>query len=52
MEEQQFPKESVQQSISLHILSKKLIYVWRHKDLFRLATIFYLTQKPNEIMVQ
>lgn len=52
MEEQQFPKQSVQQSTSLHTLSEKLIYVWRHKDLFKLATIFYLTQKPKEIMVQ
>lgn len=52
MKEQQFPKQSVQQSISSHTLSEKMIYVWKHKDLFKLATIFYLAQKPKEIMVQ
>lgn len=52
MEEQQFPKQSVQQSISLHTLGEKLIYVWRYKGLFKLATIFYLAQKPKENMVQ
>lgn len=52
MEEQQVPKPPGQQSTSLYTISEKLIHVWRHKDLFKLATIFYLTQKPKEITVQ